>query len=133
MKEAVWPFDEVLHCLEVTQINMQFVDTYRNLLTPYTEPYIDEDALNAIEKAIDNTVDECNGLIRELGGIPVRISLSPDRLLNTKVTEICGIDQGHWILATKQHEKDVVRPLRSNTAELRYQYLATSPEENNEA
>lgn len=133
MKDLAPLYNEVLKYLEITQRNMQFVETYRDLLSPQTEPYIDEDGLNAIEKVIDNTVLECNGLIRELGGIPVRISVQPGELLSTKVTEIYGIDQGHWILATMQHEKDDVMPLRSNTAELRNQYLATFAQENDAA
>lgn len=125
-------FDPLMNCLEVTQRSMEFIEMYQDFAKWPEQGFLDPRGMAAIELRIDETIELFNGIVKQIGGIPVRVAFSPDQQINGQVTSVMGFSEGRWIFELHKEDEEAPEMLYSNTADLRDHHYASLPDPMND-
>lgn len=118
-------YDQLMNCLEVTQRNMEFVEMYHDFMKWPKQRLLDREGMKAIEHRVEETIYIFNDVVRRIGGIPVRVMMNPDQLIDGQVTSIMGFTHGNWVLELQKHGEKTSDMLFSDTANLRLHHEAS--------
>lgn len=121
-------FDPLMNCLEVTQRSMEFVEMYKDFADWPKQTLIDQRGMQAIEMRVNESIEFFNDIVKQLGGIPVRVMMRSDQPQDGQVTSVIGFYEGRWILELQLKDDEKPEMLFSNTTDLRFHHLASFPD-----
>ena len=116
--------ESVFDNIAVTTRSAEYLELFRTMNFPKpTEASIQR--LNAIQQACNESVSECNRILKYIGGIPVRAGLDTENEYSATIHAVTGQANGKWFFEAQTLEDNSITQLSGTVERFMRAYRAT--------